>query len=239
MRILVAGGTTETGGGVCHRLVREGWRIAIGGEAARAATLARSLGANAVATPGDGASPETAAALIAAALAALGRIDGLVICQQGRAPGPILDITLDAWEAAVEAGPRTVFTLVQAAHPYLKATRGPVVVVGTAWALAPVPGDRATSAILAGSVQLARVLALELAADGIRVNTVSAGRLGVPRTTDGEIARGHRVTPEDVGGAVQFLLGRGASYVTGQNVVVDGGMVDGFVGRITAIGAEG
>jgi len=239
MRILVAGGTTEAGSGICRRLARAGWRVAIGGEATKAEALARNLGPNAMATPGDAASPESAAALVAAAATGLGGIDGLVICQQGRAPGRILDITLDDWNAAVEAGPRTVFTLVRAAHPHLRATRGAIVAVGTAEALAPARGNRVTSALLAGSVHLARVLALELAADGIRVNTVSAGRLGEPGAADSEIPIGHRIAGEDLGGAVLFLLGPGASYISGQNIVVDGGMADGFFGPIAPGGREG
>ncbi|MFO1190263.1 MAG: SDR family oxidoreductase [Alphaproteobacteria bacterium] len=239
MRILVAGGTTDAGRGICRRLVGAGWRVAIGGEAVKAEALAHSLGPNAMATPGDAASPEQAAALVAAASARLGGIDGLVVCQQGRAPGRILDVTLDDWNAAVEASPRSLFMLVRAAHAQLKETRGAIVAVGTAEALAPAPGNRITSALLAGSVHLARVLALELAADGIRVNTVSTGRLGEPGTADNEIPIGHRIAPEDVGGAVLFLLGPAASYISGQNVVVDGGMVDGFCGPVAPVGRNG
>lgn len=239
MRVLIAGGTTVTGVGICRRLAHAGWRIAIGGDPAAATELAHALGPPAIATPGDGGSPPAAAALVAAAQSRLGGIDGVVICQNGRAPGRILDVTLEDWEAAVETGPRSVFLLVQAAHPYLKATRGPIVIVGTAEALAPSRGNRVTSALLAGSVQLARVLALELAADGIRVNTVSTGRIGASATIDDEIPIGRRIAPEDIGGTVHFLLGAGASYISGQNVVVDGGMVDGFAGPITPVNGDG
>jgi glucose 1-dehydrogenase len=94
---------------------------------------------------------------------------------------------------------------------------------------------------------LARVLAQELGRDGIRVNSVSPGmvRTGMtePVYRNAEVAKqrddlvplGRVATPEDIGDVIVFLLGPDARYVTGHDLVVDGGVAGNFLGRLPGI----
>jgi len=128
--------------------------------------------------------------------------------------------------------------LAQAAHAGLARTRGSIVAIASMSGLHPHPGYGAYSAAKAALVMLCRQIAQEWAADGIRANAVCPGMIRTPLTEPvyqdaGTKARREALVPaarigtaEDVAQAVMYLAGPGASYVTGQALVVDGGLSD-------------
>jgi len=236
MRILVAGGTSPLGEGVCRAAAKAGARVAISGEKGEAEALARAIGANALAAPGDGRSRAAAESLVGLAAERLGGIDGLAICPPARSSGRIMDTTLAEWDEIVAANPRATWLLIQAAQPHLAKTRGACVIVVPAEGLGPTSTDRATSPSLASCVHVGRIFAQELGGDGIRINILAAGRADEPGSPDPDIPLGHRPSFTQIGAAAHFLLSPDSSYISGTTITVDGGLIDGLRGASTAAG---
>lgn len=214
MRVLIANGGGTMGASVARRLADDGARLAISAAtetSAKAAVLplAQSKG---TAHPiiGDARSAAGADKMVAEAVARLDGLDGLVFCLETTQPGRLLDLDIGDFQAVLEANSRALWLTVRAAHPHLKARAGAIVAVGRPAVLAPKAGETAYSAALAGAHMVTRVLAQELARDKIRVNFITAD--------DAATA--------SIGGAAHFLLGPGASYITGQNTVIDGSRLD-------------
>jgi Tropinone reductase 1 len=121
-------------------------------------------------------------------------------------------------------------------HPYLKAAGGAAIVnVGSTAGLISVPRTSAYGALKGALTQLTRCLAVEWAPDRIRVNTVSPwftrtprleGLLANPDVMDRIVSRtplGRIAEPEEIADVIAFFCSGASSFVTGQNVVVDGG----------------
>jgi NAD(P)-dependent dehydrogenase (short-subunit alcohol dehydrogenase family) len=123
-----------------------------------------------------------------------------------------------------------------AARPMLSARRGSIVHVASLTAHAALPGRLAYTCSKHGVLGLVRTLATEWAPWGVRVNAVTPGWVGTDMTAGGlasgrldgslierQTPAGRWATPEDVAGAAAFLLGAGANFVNGAEIVVDGG----------------
>jgi glucose 1-dehydrogenase len=157
---------------------------------------------------------------------------------------PILETTVDEWDASMDANLRAAYVTAKAAHPLLKAGTGAIVNVSSVHAVATSINIAAYAATKGGLLALTRAMALEFAPDGIRVNTVLPGAVDTSMLRDG-LARGHsegetteeqlaalggrtplgRVgQPGEIARAIFFLAdGEQSSFITGQSLVVDGG----------------
>ena len=225
---IVTGAANGIGRAVALHLVRQGWQVAladIDGEAVSAA--AAEVGGVGVAC--DVGSEADVERLVAVARARLGRIDAIVSNAGIGAFAPMPKTTLESWNRVLSTNLTATFLLAKAAAADLKEARGAIVTVASTRAHMSEPGTLAYSASKGGLVALTHALAVTLAPD-VRVNCVSpgwidTGRHGPLKASDhaqhpvGRVGR-----PEDVAAAVGYLLSDQAGFVTGAELIVDGGM---------------
>jgi pteridine reductase len=208
MRALVTGGTGRLGAAICDRLEGEGYAVVRAGRA-----------------DGDLAQAAEARALVERATGDLGGLELLVhAASDGFAPKPVEAISEGDWDAAFGATAKGGFFAAQAAAPYLRASRGAIVMIEDVAAYQPWPSFAAHCAAKAAQAMLTRVLARALAPE-VRVVGVAPGPVAV-----GSEQRERRAAetllervgdPADVADAVLFLAR--ATFITGTSLVVDGG----------------
>jgi NAD(P)-dependent dehydrogenase (short-subunit alcohol dehydrogenase family) len=196
----------------------------------------RMLGADVATVAADLAAPDSAPAIVAAALGAFEGIDALVSNAGWSSGGiPLHSLSLEAFEASFAINTRATFLLAQAVYPHLKESGGSIVVVASNAASHPVPNLGAYSTSKAALVMLSRQMALEWGPDGIRVNCVSPGPTATAMniySTDPEKRRLRASTmpmrrisePEEIADAIVYLLGPSAVSITGINLEIDGGI---------------
>ncbi|MEZ0359436.1 SDR family NAD(P)-dependent oxidoreductase [Mycobacterium sp. SA01] len=187
----------------------------------------------------DAATDDGIAAVLAAARRTEGRLHGLVNIAGGAAPStwmPATRVSRDDWRDLFTANLETMFFMSQAVAAEIRAVGGPgsIVSVSSISGMNTAPFHIAYGTAKAAIVAATRTLAVELALDDIRVNAVAPGvteteasRTYVdpdPERDRAAIAMGRRGQPEEQAGAIVFLLSDLASYITGQTLLVDGGL---------------
>jgi 3-oxoacyl-[acyl-carrier protein] reductase len=236
---LVTGGASGIGLATATMLAKAGATVAINHLASdpRGPEAADRIGAIAVA--GDVSDAADAARMVADALDRLGRLDFLVNNAGTPAtPEPIPPQHLDAmteefWHAILQTNLMGPFRCTQAAAPALRQAKGAVVNTASVAGLTYMGSSVAYGASKAGLVNLTLNLARALAPD-VRVNAVAPGAVDTPWSeawgnerkaisADKALLK-RRCTPDDIAEVIVFLLGA-ARMVTGQTVVVDGGLM--------------
>ena len=240
--VLITGASRGIGAATARLFAREGWNVSVhfntGGDRARALAgeLSR-LGVRAVPFQADLSVPERAEQLIREAEASLGPLDALV-CNAGVAlPQQLLtDTTPDQWRQVFSVDLDGVFYTLRAAVPgMVRRKRGAIVTVSSMWGVTGGSCEAPYSAAKAGVIGLTKALARELGPSHIRVNCVAPGvvdtEMNAHLTPDDRAALaeeaplGRTGAPEEIAQAIWFLASDRASFITGQVLRVDGGMV--------------
>lgn len=170
------------------------------------------------------------------AAADLGPLDGLVHTPATNVRKRLLDYTAEDFDRVVALNLRGTFDVLRAfGRPMAQQGRGSIVVFSSIRSRVVEPGQGVYAATKAGVVQLVRTAAAELGAAGVRVNAVAPGVVAtaltqpirdVPSWADAyaqKNALGRWARPDELVGAVVFLISDAASYVTGSQLMVDGG----------------
>ena len=187
----------------------------------------------------DASTDEGIAAVLAAVRDAPGRLYGLVNVAGGAAPStwmPATRVSRADWREVFTANLETMFFMSQAVAAEIRSGGGPgsIVSLSSISGMNTAPFHVAYGTAKAAIVAATRTMALELAPDGIRVNAIAPGVTETAASraytdTDPErdraaIAMGRRGRPEEQAGAILFLLSDLSSYITGQTLLVDGGL---------------
>ena len=187
----------------------------------------------------DASTDEGIAAVLAAVREAPGRLYGLVNVAGGAAPStwmPATRVSRADWRELFTANLETMFFMSQAVAAEIRSGGGPgsIVSLSSISGMNTAPFHVAYGTAKAAIVAATRTMALELAPDGIRVNAIAPGVTETAASraytdTDPErdraaIAMGRRGRPEEQAGAILFLLSDLSSYITGQTLLVDGGL---------------
>ena len=239
---VVTGGAAGMGAAICGRLARQGCKVAVldldGDAAEQTAKDLESGGATAIAATVDVSDRGAVDAALARVRAELGAVEIMVTSAGIDRFESFVDISLESWDRMLAVNLTGTFHCIQAAVPdMLAAGWGRVVTISSSSAQS---GSRRMAHYVAskgGIVSLTKALALELAPNGITVNTIPPGFIDTPMARRAE-ARGdlpsidavaaqtpvrRAGTPEDIAAACAFLCSDDAGYITGQQINVNGG----------------
>jgi NAD(P)-dependent dehydrogenase (short-subunit alcohol dehydrogenase family) len=229
LRVLVAGGSHRVGRAIAIDLAGRGADVAISyhtsaADAAETRAEIEALGRRSAALAADVSVVEQAAGLIDGAADALGGLDVYVHCPSGGfLPRKPAEVDQELWDWAMDTTARGFFFAAQAAHRQM-AGGGVIVAVTDVAGLQPWPAFACHGAAKAAMIYLVKTLALAWGRDGLRVCGVAPGPVLMPEGIAGspdETALGRMGDPADVAQAIRFCIE--ADYLTGQNVIVDGG----------------
>jgi NAD(P)-dependent dehydrogenase (short-subunit alcohol dehydrogenase family) len=233
-RAIVTGGAAGIGAATARLFAARGAHVAvIDRDGGRAAAVAEAIGGHAL--EADVADPDATTAAIGAAAEAMGGLTDVIANAGIGRNKPLHEYSDKEWRLVVGVNLDGVFHTLRAAIPLLLAAGGgSIVTVATLNATRPLQGEAPYSAAKAGVVNLTQTAALEYAPT-IRANCVSPGMIATDLTAlitadadftavaEAGTPMGRIGAAEDVAEVIAFLCSDAARYVTGQNVVVDGG----------------
>ena len=236
---LVTGGSGGIGSGIALRFATAGAAVVVhhhtGAQRAQAVVdEIVAAGGRAVAAQADVTDPAAVTALVELAVARFGRLDAVVAAAGVQPVAELGGMTVAGWREVLDGNATGAFATVQAAAAVLRGRGGSITLVASVEGIRPARGHAHYSAAKAATIMLARAAALEYGGDGVRVNSVSPGlvaRPGLREDWPEGVERWERAAPlhrlgerEDVADACVFLASPMARWITGHDLVVDGGM---------------
>jgi 3-oxoacyl-[acyl-carrier protein] reductase len=231
----VAAASAGLGLATAQALADAGVQVAIcGRRRERVEAAAKSLPSDTVAMVADLSTPEGASAWIEEAISALGQVDILVANNGGPPPGNFASTPLDAYRAALDLSLTSTVAMCYGAIPAMQARKwGRVVAITSVSVRQPLPMLILSNTARAGVTGFLKTVALEVAGDGVTVNTVQPGshltdRLGALsedalRATAANNPVGFIGDAGDFGKVTAFLCSEPAKFITGASLNVDGG----------------
>lgn len=237
---VITGGGRGIGQGIALRFGQEGAKVVvvdvIGDNAEETAQRIQKAHGEAVGLQGDVSKGSDVESLIMQSLAAFGRIDILVNNAGIGGSKTCLDTSEEEWDRMLAINLKSVFLLCKRVIPeMIKIGKGKVVNIASIYGISGSFHTAAYSSSKAGIINFTRQLAVDYSSYQIYVNAVSPGLIGTEMTRrkleDPEtlnhllhfIPLGRHGTPADIAGAVLFLASEDSDFVTGHNLVVDGG----------------
>jgi len=232
--VLVTGGLSGIGDAIARRMADEGASVIAADLATEIAELSDG---NIVPLKMDVSDPISAGAAVDAIIARYGRLDCLVNSAGIGKDTPFLDTTLETFDRMVAVNLRGTFIVGQAAARAMSQNGGGAIVnIASVSGMTGNAGRAAYGASKGGVVLLSRVMAVDLATYGIRVNVLAPGPVDTPlvaqmhtleaRSQWTNLTPMHRYgRPEEIAGGAVFLCSDEASYVTGHVLAIDGGFL--------------
>ena len=237
---LVTGGSRGIGAAIARRLAADGMDVAVNyaTNEARAAEVVADIegsGGTAVAVRADVGNAGDVDDMFTAVTEALGPVTVLVNNAGITDDGLMLRMGPEQWDRVITTNLTSVFLCTRAAlRPMVRARSGRIITISSVSGLSGNPGQANYAAAKAGIIGLTKSVAKEVGSRGITVNAVAPGFIATDMTDDlgtsvtdrarEQISLGRLGLPEEVASVVGYLASEGASYITGQTIVVDGGL---------------
>ncbi|VIO67748.1 SDR family NAD(P)-dependent oxidoreductase [Bradyrhizobium ivorense] len=234
-QVLVVGGSSGIGNGIAQAFRAKGARVAVCGTRAQASDYSAEDGsdlAGLIYAQLDVSDPQA----VAAFKPSFDRLDVLVLAQ-----GAVIyrrgEFQMDGFRKVMEVNLMSLMACATKFHEMLAAAKGSLIIVSSTAAYHSTMGNPAYNASKTGAMGLTRTLGEAWAEDGIRVNGIAPGLVDTkmtkvttanPKRLEGALERiplRRLGTPGDMAGAALFLASPLASYVVGQTIIVDGGLI--------------
>lgn len=258
--VVVTGASSGIGRAVALSLAAEGVRVGVNAQDAAGVEAVVSeiaeLGGEAAALVVDVRDGANFAKSVDSVVEQWMQLTGLVTCAGIQRYGAVTDTSDAMWDEIFDVNVKGTFTAIRACIPYLRDSRGAVVVLSSVQATATQTDVVAYSAGKGALTALARAVAVDEAAHGVRVNSVAPGSVDTPmlrasaeafRVANESIEDvlalwgtthplGRIGQPEEIAAVVSFLLSSRASFVTGAEIRVDGGLLARLAATLPAKG---
>ena len=237
---LVTGGSRGIGAAIARRLAADGMAVAVNyaTNEARAAEVVADIegsGGTAVAVRADVGNAGAVDDMFTTVTEVLGPVTVLVNNAGITDDGLMLRMGPEQWDRVITTNLTSVFLCTRAAlRPMVRARSGRIITISSVSGLSGNPGQANYAAAKAGIIGLTKSVAKEVGSRGITVNAVAPGFIATDMTDDlgtsvtdrarEQISLGRLGLPEEVASVVGYLASEGASYITGQTIVVDGGL---------------
>jgi 3-oxoacyl-[acyl-carrier protein] reductase len=235
--IILTGASRGIGEAIARELAGAGFRLALVARSAdKLEALAAELGEGCLACPGDIADWDDVQRIVAAVHAEFGSVDGLVNNAGMTRDGLLMRMSPEQWREPIRVNLDGTFHFTRAVTPIMMRQRhGRIVNITSVIGVTGNAGQANYAASKAGIIALTKSVAKELGSRGVTCNAVAPGFISTEMTADlPEKVRADMLDRiplkrfgegRDVAGVVKFLLSPEAAYITGQTLVVDGGMI--------------
>jgi NAD(P)-dependent dehydrogenase (short-subunit alcohol dehydrogenase family) len=215
---LVTAASRGIGAAIVRELVARGYHLVV---MSRTSEEGTAMGSHVISLQGDVTNPADLAGLVDTAMTRFGRIDAVVNNTGHSAKGPLLELTDDEWHQGLDILVLNVIRMARLVTPIMQQQQsGAIVNISSYVAVKPELAYPVSATLRPSLDNFARLYSQQHAKDGIRMNNVLPGKVdtGFPLPTR------EGVRPEDVARVVAHLVSPETRYVTGQSIVVDGGL---------------
>jgi NAD(P)-dependent dehydrogenase (short-subunit alcohol dehydrogenase family) len=213
-------------GAACAReLAGRGYAVALMSSSGKAEALAKELGGFGL--TGSVTKASDLEALVSGTLERYGRVDGVVNSTGHPASGEILELTDEQWHDALDLVVLNVVRIARRVTPVMLRQGGAIVNVSTFSAFEPSPTFPLSSSLRAALAGFTKLYADRYAAEGVRMNNVLPGYIEsfeIDEETRESIPMRRRGSVAEIAKTASFLISEDSSYITGQNIRVDGGL---------------